>query len=58
MVIDDSAIFQHASPRAHAALGADGCVEGGSRWHQPSGGIRRRFVPSARAERRLKMMEG
>ena len=26
--------------------------------HQPSGGIRRRIAPSARAERRLKMMEG
>jgi hypothetical protein len=30
--------------RHEPALGADGCAEGGSR-HQPSGGIRRRFVP-------------
>ncbi|MGZ6322513.1 MAG: hypothetical protein ACXWQR_24780, partial [Ktedonobacterales bacterium] len=49
---DDVALCCNAWPS-----GKRRCATGRSR-DQPSGGIRRRFVPSARAERRLKMMEG
>ena len=50
-MIDDGAIFRHGSPRAHAALGADGCVEGGragiNRVAASGAGLSRQREPSA-----------